>query len=609
MYILTIWWGFSSGASLHRENSNKSVDLIAASSEERFCRIKNTSNFPIQTIEWLKSFLKKNESFDKIIYTSNDVGVDYLLCDKGTWSVGKHITENLNFWKPHLLDGNKGDYLDYLKNELDLTVWPGENFWQSLGLNKTDTLNTNKINEAFSQKYPELLSVHFGIATSDIHRIDHHASHRHYAISNHPDLPRRSLVFTVDGWGDGRNATVSIVENDNNQLDVREIFSSKNCSLARTYRFITLLLGMKPSEHEFKVMGLASYGKKEYSDRALEIFRKSMTFSKQKGDFNLNNDYKDSFFTFRELLIGERFDNIASGLQLWLEEVLKDWVLYFVSKTGIKDVSFSGGVAMNVKAMSEINSLNQVGSVFVPPSAGDESQIFGAFYCYYFLNNNSLYKNSKIPYCGYEENAIYEKEFLIKNSKTYSINEIDLEFIAEKISKGKIVAVSRGKSEFGARALGNRSFFIDPTKPEAKNKLNIAVKNRDFWMPFAPIILDKYILEYINEDDIENTRLNRFMTSIFRTKSAGVADLPSALHSSDQTCRAQVLIKEDNPFVYSLIEHFSLLTGRGALLNTSFNVHGLPIVNKIDDAFQIFIDTPTDFLITNKYMISKSDDA
>ena len=158
-----------------------------------------------------------------------------------------------------------------------------EKFWESIGLNKTDTLNTNKINESFSKKYPELLSRHFGIAKSDIHRIDHHASHRHYAISNHPELPRRSLVFTVDGWGDGRNATVSIVENHRNQLDVTEIFSSKNCSLARTYRFITLLLGMKPSEHEFKVMGLASYGKKEYSDRALEIFRKSMTFSEEKG--------------------------------------------------------------------------------------------------------------------------------------------------------------------------------------------------------------------------------------------------------------------------------------------------------------------------------------
>ena len=605
MYILTIWWGFAAGASLHRENLDKSVDLIAASSEERFCRIKNTSSFPIQTIEWLKSFLQNNEGFDKIIYTSNDVGVDYLLCDKGTWSVSKHISENLNFWKPHLLDGIEADYLDYLKNELDIMTWPGEKFWVSLGINIKDTLNTNKINESFSKKYPELLSAHFGVATSDIHRIDHHASHRHYAISTHPDLPKRSLVFTVDGWGDGRNATVAVVENDESQLEVKEIFSSKHCSLARTYRFITLLLGMKPSEHEFKVMGLASYGKKEYSDSAREIFRKSMSFSKQKGDFNLNNDYKDSFFTFRELLIGERFDNIASGLQLWLEEVLNDWVLYFVSKTGIKDISFSGGVAMNVKAMSAINSLNQIGSVFVPPSASDESQIFGAFYSYYYLNNNSLYKNSKIPYCGYIENETYEKDFLIKNCKKHNINEIDLEFIAEMISKGKIVAVSRGKSEFGARALGNRSFLIDPKNPEAKNKLNIAVKNRDFWMPFAPIILDKYIHKYINEEDIVLTQLNRFMTSIFRTKPAGITDLPTALHSSDQTCRAQVLMEEDNPFVYSLIEHFSLLTGRGALLNTSFNLHGLPIVNKIDDAFQIFIDTPTDFLITNKYIISK----
>ena len=147
--------------------------------------------------------------------------------------------------------------------------------------------------------------------------------------------------------------------------------------------------------------------------------------------------------------------------------------------------------------------------------------------------------------------------------------------------------------------------MIDPKNPEAKNKLNIAVKNRDFWMPFAPIILDKYIHKYINKEDIELTQLNRFMTSIFRTKPAGITDLATALHSSDQTCRAQVLMEEDNPFVYSLIEHFALLTGRGALLNTSFNVHGLPIVNKIDDAFQIFIDTPTDFLITNKYIISK----
>lgn len=605
MNILTIWWGYTSGAALHRENSDDSVDFIAGSSEERFARIKNTSKFPLQTIEWLKSFIKESESFDKIIYTSNDVGVDYLLCDKGKWSVKKYIDENLNFWKPNLLEGKKEDYLEYLKEEIDLSTWPGENFWASLGIDQKETLNLQKVNDAFSNKYPELLSQHFGVSAENIHRIDHHTSHRHYAISNHPDLPQNSLVFTVDGWGDGRNATVAVVENQNGKIKVEEIFSSTSCSLARTYRFITLLLGMKPSEHEFKVMGLASYGKEEYSVSALEVFRNSMSFSEQREDFILNPYYKDSFFTFRDLLIGERFDNIASALQIWLEEILKKWVLHFVKKTGIKDIAFSGGVAMNVKAVSEINSLSELNSVYVPPSASDESQIFGAFYSYYYQEKNSLFINSKIPYCGYADDEVSEKDFANRIPKEYEISETNLDFLAEKIAEGKILAVSRGKSEFGARALGNRSFLIDPTNFEAKNKLNLAVKNRDFWMPFAPIILDKFIEKYIHKSDIPNTKLNRFMTSIYRANADGISDLPTALHSSDQTCRAQLLTREDNPFIYSLIEKFSNITGRGALLNTSFNVHGLPIVNSIDDAFQIFVNTPTDYLITNLYTISK----
>ena len=271
---------------------------------------------------------------------------------------------------------------------------------------------------------------------------------------------------------------------------------------------------------------------------------------------------------------------------------------------------FSGGVAMNVKAISELNSLKNVESIFVPPSASDESQIFGAFYSYHYQQTKTLYKYSKIPYCGYMENEVCEKDFFIKIPKQYKTCEIDLEYLANKISEGKIVAISRGKSEFGARALGNRSFLIDPTNLDAKNRLNIAVKNRDFWMPFAPIILDNHIDKYIHENDIKNTQMNRFMTSIFKTKPYGKNHLTSALHSSDKTCRAQVLKKEDNPFIYKLIEHFSTVSGGiGALLNTSFNVHGYPIVNTIDDSFQIFVDTPTDFLVTNQYMVSKPDNA
>lgn len=603
MNVLCVWWGYCSGAALFREDGNGGARLIGAASEERFSRVKNTSCFPLRTIEWLQTLLLPGERFDCVTYTSNDVGVDYLLADKGAWSVSDYVKENIEYWGPVLLQNKKLDYLDYLGSRLNLATWPGEHYWRSLGVGKGTA--TKEINENFLGTISTLFQEKFHLPSASIVRVDHHSSHRHYAICTHPSPPEDLLVFTVDGWGDGRNATVAHVKRHAGQIEVNEIFSSRNCSLARIYRFMTLLLGMKPSEHEFKVMGLASYGKQKYAQNALEIFRRSMHFSADTGDFVLNSKFRDSYFTFRELFIAERFDNVAAGLQKWLEEVLIDWVTYFVNKTGVKHIAFSGGVAMNCKAMGELATLEVVDGLHVPPSAGDESHIFGAYYAYRHGTNRPFVSFNEIPYCGYQNEGNGSIRELLKDGDVL-VEEVDVVKIVEILQKGGIVSICRGRAEFGARALGNRSFLIDASNMEAKEKLNIAVKNRDFWMPFAPILIDKYAPIYLENYALNAANGNRFMSAVFKTTPLGRADMRSAVHPADGTCRAQVLTENENSFMYSILDEYSKKTSKGALLNTSFNTHGFPIVNLASEAIEVFIETPTDLLILDDCMLIKA---
>jgi len=361
---------------------------------------------------------------------------------------------------------------------------------------------------------------------------------------------------------------------------------------------------MKPSEHEFKVMGLASYGKRQYFESALNVFRRSLHFSRDQEDFVLNPEFKDSYFTFRDLLIGERFDNIAAGVQEWLEEVLVDWVSHFVEKTGVRDIAFSGGVAMNCKAMGVLGTAEWVRSLHVPPSSGDESHIFGAYFAHRYNVSRAVISRPEITYSGYRSNGADLSLTHLAQANPY-VEQVSAVKIAELLAQGSIVAVARGRAEFGARALGNRSFLVDASNSSAKEKLNLAVKNRDFWMPFAPVILEKYASIYLSDFDSSPLRNNRFMTVVFETTEIGAQHMRSAVHPADGTCRAQILQKVDNEFLYSVLTEYENITGRGALLNTSFNTHGFPIVNTPNEAIQIFLETPTDVLVLDDIMLRK----
>ena len=260
---------------------------------------------------------------------------------------------------------------------------------------------------------------------------------------------------------------------------------------------------------------------------------------------------------------------------------------------------------MNVKANKRISEIPEVQNLTICPSSGDESAPFGG--AYFGLKKLINHKTEDINnlYLGPDfskqdvEKAI--KENLAKNLKIKKYNDIEKE-IATLLAKGKIVGRFKGRMEWGARALGNRSILMDPSRLDLKHELNEQVKSRDFWMPFAATILDEREKEYI----INPKNIKAYYMAIgFDTTIKGRRDLAAAIHPYDFTCRPQILKKDDNPDYYKLIKHFESLTGIGAVLNTSFNYHGEPIVCTPEDALHTFKVTGLQYLALGNYLISK----
>ena len=205
---------------------------------------------------------------------------------------------------------------------------------------------------------------------------------------------------------------------------------------------------------------------------------------------------------------------------------------------------------------------------------------------------------------GPESDLEDEKKLINLLDKNKYLIESDLtpRAIAHCLTKGNIIGRCVGKMEFGQRALGNRSIIADPSNIAIKEKINSAIKNRDFWMPFAPIILDKYANRYlVNPKNLESPH----MTIGFQTTELGYKKMIAACHPADKSARPQILEKKHNPSLYETILEFSKLNNCGAVLNTSFNLHGYPIVNTAMDAFYVFENSDLDILLLNNFMIKK----
>ena len=360
---------------------------------------------------------------------------------------------------------------------------------------------------------------------------------------------------------------------------------------------------MKPNEHEYKVMGLAPYCKTKYSKKLLNHFKTFQKVSQKR--FKDLKAPKDYYFYFKDLFVGHRFDAIAGALQKYTEYLLTGWVNNIMSSKVTKNLCIAGGVAMNVKANLEISKLEKISQVYIPPSPDDSSQSMGACYAYCLMNEIST-KPLENAYLGYKIDDAKVKKAL-KNlplSKYKISNKNIFKKAAQLLVENKIIGLCRGHAEFGARSLGNRSIICNPTKLENIKKINETVKNRDFWMPFAATIIDKYAAKYFK---IKKTNLNnyKYMTNCVETLPSSRDKLLAAIHPYDKTCRPQIITQKNNPFYYKIISEFGKRSKTYSVLNTSLNTHGKPIINNEFQALKILKETNLDAIIIGNYIVEK----
>lgn len=447
------------------------------------------------------------------------------------------------------------------------------------------------------------------IPMSRVETVEHHQTHAAtaYYLSPFPGRGEKVLVITLDGSGDGLCGTVSLVGEDGQWQRLKGI--STFDSLGIVYSRVTQMLGMKPWEHEYKLMGLAPYADKEAALRCLQILKSYLDFTDDgPGLRNKTRLWGNSLLAqMHKDFMGHRFDAVAAGVQLLHEEIVVKLVRNWIKKTGVGKVAVAGGCFMNVKANKLVLELPECENLFVMPSCGDESCAIGAALWVYQQRSHG-----NCPPIQPLQNLYWGPEYSPDDIKgavrsagdkvAFCVSEdIELES-AKLLAEHKIIGRLAGRMEWGARALGNRSILANPSRVDTARRLNAAIKMRDFWMPFAPSILWEMRRDYaVYKKDVDSY----FMTLTYGSTELARDHLIAALHPYDLTMRPQFVKKEHNPRYYALLSHFKKFTGIGGILNTSFNLHGFPIVNTPEEAIRTFLNSDLDYLTINDYLVWK----
>jgi carbamoyltransferase len=438
-------------------------------------------------------------------------------------------------------------------------------------------------------------------------RLNHHDCHAaaaYYGLAADQEKPY--LLMTLDGGGDNECGSISI--GNNGEME-RIVSIPAGNSIGNIYSNITYLLGLTPHEHEYKIMGLEPYVPEKYRSQAFKIISSYLKLSENgKGMMFERTTEKNTNWIGTQLaedLKYMRFDSISAGLQQFTETIILQWVRNAVEKTGITDVLLSGGVFMNVKVNKLISEMPEVSSVDVFPSCGDESNAVGiAFHTYANSNDGKMpvFDNYTLgPTPGYDLNEAQEKYADRCNFETM---ENPAKRIATLLADGKVVARCNGPMEIGARALGNRSLLADPSNADVVERINFVIKQRDFWMPFAPAMLAEDASEYIDIPAAIPAGISPYMMFAFETTERR-NEMAAALHRADKTARAQIVSKDRYPGFHEIISEFKSITGRSVVLNTSYNLHGHPIVMGTCDAVDILLQTELEYLAVDDQLITK----
>ena len=576
--------------------------LLAAVAEERLTKLKTDSSYPRKAIESVIEIANINVSeIDIVAFAgSNDLPYIKMLREAAIFSVEDWVELQEKFWKPKLynkVELNEIDRFNLFKEKAKryLASDPYIDFV------KIDPLSSRKDRaKAFNLFRSEIVEKHLGIDKEKIKFFRHEECHKSYGYFSSPYRPEKALIFTCEGGGDDSSATVSILNN----YKFQEVWKSNQVNIGRLYAYTTLALGMKPNQHEYKVMGLAPYGNPKHGERALKFF--NSIERNEKEIIVPGKNVPDLYFYVLENLRAERFDNIAWALQEFTETLLENWVEANIEKYKINDVIFSGGVGQNIKLIKRLMLNPKIKSIWSGPISGDGSLAIGAAWLAHAEKNHpKSIKGLTNIYLGSEYNS-KEIEKAIFESKIFenynSIEKPSSKLVASWIADGYIVGRFSDKMEFGQRALGNRSILADPRTMNSVTKINQVVKQRDFWMPFTPSVIKEKSNEVLhNPKEIYSP----YMTMAFDIKEKLRLKLPAVIHPADGTVRPQMLKEEDNKKYSMLIKEFEKITGIPLILNTSFNLHGEPIVESPKDAISTFLRSDLDILLFDEIAIKR----
>lgn len=566
MKILAISCEQDAGAAINIDG-----EIVAAANEERFNRKKLFIGFPeLSILSLCKKTNLEPKDFDYVVVSTLN-----------------HIS-SLDYSNPtfHQKIGEKLSKIKLIQLALKTKIFT----------------NIVKYIHHFSQtKYRSKLIKKlraFGF-NQRIYFVDHHLSHAcsAYYTSSWSDC----LVVTLDGAGDGVCSRV-FVPKENKLLEVHNVpFYG---SPGYYYSYATNICGFKYGR-EGKLTGLSAFGNSEVTK---SIFASRIKYdSKQIKFINLGHYFNSEINYLKLALNGSRKEDIAAGIQTYLEEMvtayIADLVRRFRNNKPTKLV-LAGGIFANVKLNQKISELENVKEIYVHPHMGDGGLAVGASF--------SLLNKLKFLLRPHHLENVYwgplysEQEILnvIKNYKVnYSVSNNTALEIAKALSKGKVVAYYNGAMEYGPRALGNRSIFVNAKDPTINQTLNQRLQRSEF-MPFAPIVLKERENDYfLNLEKKHNC--TRFMTITTQVTKKALEDIPAAVHV-DGTARFQSITKEQNPVIHEMLNIYYTLTGVPAIINTSFNMHEEPIVESPEQAIECFQKGHLDMLVLGNYILENA---
>ena len=472
---------------------------------------------------------------------------------------------------------------------------------------------------------------------NDINKIsfsEHHFSHA--ASAFYPSPFKEAIILTLDGVGEWATTTLAIGKNNNLEI-IKEIHFPH--SLGLLYSAFTYYTGFKVNSGEYKLMGLAPYGKPIYKNLILE----KIIDLKKDGSFKLDMKYFN--YATGLTMTNKKFSNlfghsvrnpktdqltqfhmdIAASIQEVTEEIVLRITKDISLKHNIKNLCLAGGVALNCVANGKIQKEGIFKNVWIQPAAGDAGGSLGAAlgYWYHELKKSRLnFKDEmKGSYLGPKfENNFIESELKILKANYKKLNKDEIiSLTAKELANEKTVGWFQGRMEFGPRALGGRSILADPRSEKMQKELNIKIKFRESFRPFAPSILYENLNEWFELDCIspymllvaevnkqKQIKMTKENEKLFGIDKLNIkrSSIPAVTHV-DYSARIQTVHKETNPRYYDLIKEFNRNTNCPVLVNTSFNVRGEPIVCSVKDAFNCFMGTNLDILIIEDFILYK----